>query len=147
MSQKEDKSEYYTGEAKFAPIPLTVSSPVIKPENKGKIKAAAVESMQKQAEQQIAMLRRQAETIMEQVKEIEQRLQVSYGIYEAEIKFTPKVNEVYHLYEKESNKILSFIGPKEWGKKLPYDKFLASVKLLADRTWEVLVSEEGIIAV
>ncbi len=47
--------------------------------------------MQKQANQQIDMLKKQAETIMEQVREIENRLQVSYGIYEAEMKFTPKL--------------------------------------------------------
>ena len=137
MKQEEDKP-YYTGEAKFSPIPLHVSSPVIRPEDKGKLKTSAVETMQKQANQQIAMLRKQAEVIMSQVKEIEQRLEVSYGIYEAEMKFTPQINEAYHLYEKKGNKILSFISPKEWGPKMPYDRFLASVKLLPDRTWEVL---------
>ncbi|NNJ55980.1 MAG: DUF2452 domain-containing protein [Bacteroidia bacterium] len=94
--------------------------------------------MQKQANQQIAILRKQAEVIMGQVKEIEQRLEVSYGIYEAEMKFTPQINELYHLYKKEGNKVLSFISPKEWGSKMPYDLFLASVKLLPDKTWEVI---------
>ncbi|NNJ56795.1 MAG: DUF2452 domain-containing protein [Bacteroidia bacterium] len=138
MKQEEDNKPYYTGEAKFSPIPLIVSSPVIRPEDKGKIKSSAVETMQKQANQQIAMLRKQAEVIMGQVKEIEQRLEVSYGIYEAEMKFTPQINELYHLYEKEGNKVLSFISPKEWGSKMPYDLFLASVKLLPDKTWEVI---------
>lgn len=140
MTEEKYTSIYYTGEAKFSPIPLSVSSPVINPENKGKIKASAVEAMQKQAEQQISMLRKQAEVIMNQVREIENRLQVSYGIYEAEIKFTPQINDFYHLYEKEGKKILSFISPKEWGAKMPYDKFLATVKLLPDKTWEVIVS-------
>ncbi|MEY2924962.1 MAG: hypothetical protein RLZZ337_1510 [Bacteroidota bacterium] len=140
MTEEKYTSIYYTGEAKFSPIPLSVSSPVINPENKGKIKASAVEAMQKQAEQQISMLRKQAEVIMNQVREIENRLQVSYGIYEAEIKFTPQINDFYHLYEKEGKKILSFISPKEWGAKMPYDKFLATVKLLPDKTWEVIES-------
>ena len=56
MSEEKDNKPYYTGEAKFSPIPLSVSSPMIKAENKGKIKASAVETMQKQANQQIAML-------------------------------------------------------------------------------------------
>ncbi|MDG2455266.1 MAG: DUF2452 domain-containing protein [Bacteroidia bacterium] len=139
MSEEKDDKPYYTGEAKFSPIPLSVSSPMIKAENKGKIKASAVETMQKQANQQITMLKKQADVIMAQVREIEARLQVSYGIYEAEMKFTPKIGEVYHLYEKEDNKILSFISPEEWGSRLPYDSFLATVLLLADRTWEVKV--------
>lgn len=142
--EKENKPSYYTGEAKFSPIPLTVSSPVIKAENKGKIKASAVETMQKQANQQIAMLKKQADVIMNQVREIEARLQVSYGIYEAEMKFTPKIGEHYHLYEKDGGKILSFISPDEWGERMPYDAFLATVLLLADRTWEVKVrNDEG----
>ena len=100
--------------------------------------------MQKQANQQIAMLKKQADVIMDQVREIEARLEVSYGIYEAEMKFTPKIGELYHLYEKDGNKILSFISPQEWGERMPYDSFLASVNLLADRTWEVMVrNEEG----
>lgn len=142
--EKDNKPSYYTGEAKFSPIPLTVSSPMIKAENKGKIKASAVETMQKQANQQIAMLKKQADTIMAQVREIEARLQVSYGIYEAEMKFTPKIGELYHLYEKDEQKILSFISPDEWGERMPYDAFLATVLLLADRTWEVKVrNDEG----
>jgi hypothetical protein len=139
MSEDKEMKTYYTGEAKFSPIPLSVSSPVINPENKGKIKASAVEAMQKQAEQQMAMLRKQADVIMAQVREIEARLEVSYGVYEAEMKFTPKINETYHLYEKEGNKILSFISPEEWGARMPYDTFIASVLLLPDRTWEVKV--------
>ncbi len=137
MKHEEENKPYYTGEAKFSPIPLLVSSPVIRPEDKGKIKSSAVETMQKQANQQIAMLRKQAEVIMEQVREIEQRLEISYNIYEAEMKFTPQINQFYHLYETNGKKVLSFISPKEWGNKMPYDKFLASVKLLPDRTWEV----------
>jgi hypothetical protein len=144
MSEDKEVKQYYTGEAKFSPIPLSVSSPVIKAEDKGKIKTSAVETMQKQANQQIAMLRKQADVIMEQVREIEARLAVSYGIYEAEIKFTPKIGEHYHLYEKDGQKILSFISPQEWGERMPYDTFLATVNLLADRTWEVMVrNEEG----
>jgi hypothetical protein len=142
MSKNNENTPYFNGDAKFSPIPLTVSSPQIKAENKGKIKASAVETMQKQAKQQIDMLKKQAETIMEQVQQIEDRLQVSYGIYEAEMKFTPKIGEEYHLYEKEGQKILSFISPNEWGKNMPYDQFLATVLLLADRTWEVRVEDD-----
>jgi len=144
MSEEKEKkpTTYYTGEAKFSPVPLTVSSPVIKAENKGKIKASAVETMQKQANQQIAMLKKQADVIMAQVREIEARLEVSYGIYEAEMKFTPKIGALYHLYEKDGQKVLSFISPEEWGERMPYDAFVASVLLLADRTWEVKVRND-----
>ena len=41
MSKNNENTPYYTGDAKFSPIPLTVSSPQIKAENKGKIKASS----------------------------------------------------------------------------------------------------------
>jgi hypothetical protein len=45
----------------------------------------------------------------------------------------------YHLYEKKSgDRVLSMLSPADWGKKIPFEKFVASVKLLGDRTWEVL---------
>jgi hypothetical protein len=34
--------------------------------------------------------------------------------------------------------VLSMLSPADWGKKIPFEKFVASVKLLGDRTWEVL---------
>jgi hypothetical protein len=60
------------------------------------------------------------------------------------MKFTPQIHEIYHLYEKNGTKILSFISPDEWGERMPYDSFIASVLLLPDKTWEVKVrNEEG----
>lgn len=139
--EKEPKKpieNYYTGESKFSPIPLSVSSPIIKPENIGKVKANAAEVMHKQAQQQIDILKKQAEVIMNQVREIEERVKISYEIYEAEMRFTPHIHNIYYLYQKENKKILSFISPTEWGKRMPYDECIAKVKLLADKTWEIL---------
>ncbi|KHJ37881.1 hypothetical protein PBAC_18930 [Pedobacter glucosidilyticus] len=138
-SQSKEKSLYYTGEAKFSPVPLTVSSPVIKPIDKNKLRANAVESMHMQANQQISMLRKQAELIMEQVKDIEERLKISELIYTAEMKFKPVIGQLYHLYQKEDHTFLvSMIAPAEWGRSKTFKKFVSTVKLLADHTWEVL---------
>lgn len=139
--EKEPKKSddiYYTGSSKFSPIPLSVSSPVIKPENMGQVRANAVEVMHKQAQQQIEMLKKQAEVIMQQVREIEERVKISYDIYEAEMKFTPHIHNIYYLYEKNEKRILSFISPEEWGSKMPYERMVAKVRLLPDKTWEVL---------
>jgi hypothetical protein len=35
------------------------------------------------------------------------------------------------------------IGPKEWGKKMPFNKFIAKVKLLSDHTWDVYYQGEN----
>ncbi|MFI5221661.1 MAG: DUF2452 domain-containing protein [Bacteroidia bacterium] len=137
-----EEFESYTGEASLSPIPLTISSPVIKPEDRNQIKANAVEAMHHYANQEITMLKRQAEVIMQQVREIEQRLKISEQIYQSEIRFVPVVNQVYHLYEKQDHYSLSLVSPEEWGNSRHSRKFVASVKLLGDHSWEMLWIEK-----
>ncbi|MBK0383761.1 DUF2452 domain-containing protein [Pedobacter sp. SD-b] len=134
------ETEYYTGEAKFSPVPMSVSSPAIKPIDKNKIRANAVEAMHMQAHQQIAMLRKQAELIMQQVKEIEDRLKISELIYKAEMRFKPVMGQIYHLYEKEEKGsfLVSMIAPQEWGRSKKFSRFLSTIRLLSDSTWDIL---------
>jgi hypothetical protein len=140
MSLEEVKEkQYYTGNQAFAPIPLHVGSAIIRPIDKGKLKVTALETVEKQANQQISMLKKQAELIMQQVREIEIRVRIAEEIYTADISFEPVIGNDYHLYEKKSSdRVLSMLSPADWGKKIPFEKFVASVKLLGDRTWEVL---------
>lgn len=132
--------ESYSGEASLSPIPLSIGSPVIKPEDKNQIKANAVEAMHHYANQEIAMLKRQADLIMQQVREIESRLSISEQIYQSDIRFTPVVNQVYYLYEKDDHFLLSLIGPDEWGRSKNTRKYVASVKLLGDHSWDVIAT-------
>ncbi len=136
--KEEHEHEYYKGESSLAPIPLHVGSAPIKAVDKGKLKATAFEAMRQHANQQISMLRKQAELLMEQVKEIEERVEVSRQIYEADFRFVPEVGNTYHLYEKGTQRILSLIGPGEWGRSAKFDRHIASVRLLGDKTWEIL---------
>lgn len=112
----EDTNNYYTGKPSLSPVPLHVASAIIRPYNKQQIKTVALETVEKQANQQIAMLKRQADLIMLQVKEIEERVKVSAEIYMADINFVPVIGNTYHLYEKNENRILSLVGPQEWGR-------------------------------
>ena len=133
------KDAIYQGELSNAPYALSVSSPKIEPIDKRLLKANAHESMQHQAEQQISMLKKQAELLMKQAKEIEERLVVSHAIYKADINFEPIINGIYHLYQKEDgSQQLSMVAPYEWGKKMPFQAYLHTVRLMADRTWDVL---------
>ncbi len=133
------KDAIYQGELSNAPYALSVSSPKIEPIDKRLLKANAHESMQHQAEQQISMLKKQAELLMKQAKEIEERLAVSHAIYKADINFEPIINGIYHLYQKEDGtQQLSMVAPYEWGNKMPFQAYLHTVRLMADRTWEVL---------
>jgi hypothetical protein len=133
------KDAIYQGELSNAPYALSVSSPKIEPIDKRLLKANAHESMQHQAEQQISMLKKQAELLMKQAKEIEERLAVSHAIYKADINFEPIINGIYHLYQKEDgSQQFSMVAPYEWGKKMPFQAYLHTVRLMADRTWDVL---------
>ncbi len=141
---KENKDKpIYDGEASFAPYPLSISSPEIKPEDKRLIKGNAHEAMQHQAQQQISILRKQAELIMKQVRAIEERVEISKKIYEADMRFTPDIGQVYHLYRKNGKNAITMISPDEWGANMPYDAYIASMKLLADKSWDIINKNEN----
>lgn len=132
------KDALFQGDAHNAPYALSVSSPKIQPIDKRMLVANAHESMQHQAEQQISMLKKQAELLMKQAKAIEDRLSLSHAIYKADINFEPVIHGIYHLYQKDDgSQVLSMVAPYEWGRNAPYT-FLNTVRLLADRTWEIL---------
>jgi hypothetical protein len=128
----------YIGPANLSPIPLSVGSPIIKAEDKGKIRANAVEAMHHYANQEMALLKKQADLIMEQVREIENRLQVSENIYTSDMRFQPVIGQIYHLYEKDDHFKLSIIGPTEWGRSKTVGNYVASVKLLGDHSWDIV---------
>lgn len=121
----------------------TVGGAVIKPEDKGKIKGRAVSAMHEQTDMQMGQIYEQMQTLAGQAKAIKDRLEISERIYRAEMRFEPLISHIYHLYEKGSKDVLSMIGPNEFGKSLPFDSFIATVKLLADHTWEILEKGEG----
>jgi hypothetical protein len=128
----------YIGPANLSPIPLSVGSPIIKAEDKGKLRANAVEAMHHYANQEMALLKKQADLIMEQVREIENRLKVSENIYTSDMRFQPVIGQVYHLYEKDDHFKLSIIGPTEWGRSKTVGNYVASVKLLGDHSWDII---------
>jgi hypothetical protein len=94
--------------------------------------------MVQQTEMQLKQLYGQMETLAKQAAELRERAEISYRIYEADMNFQPLVGHTYFLYERADGlSVLSMIASHEWGKKMPYARFLAEVKLLADHTWEV----------
>lgn len=129
--------EYYVGRDALSPVPLRVNSPIIKPENSAKMKAIAVQTMEYQAQQQLEILRRQANVILEEIRNIENRISISNIIYSAEMKFKPLIGKIYYLYEKDGKHTVSMISEIEWGKNMPFDKYVNSITLLADYTWQI----------
>lgn len=126
------------------PYAHTVGGAVIKPVDKGKVKGRAMAAMVQQTEMQMAQLYKQMELLANQAKELQARVNISAKIYESEIGFQPFVGHTYYLYRRKTGKfILSMVAPEEWGKTIPFEAFVAEVKLLADHTWEILRRNES----
>lgn len=120
------------------PYAHTVGGVVIKPVDKGKVKGRAVGAMYEQTELQLDQIRKQVELLAKQAQNIHDRVKISEDIYLAEMNFEPLIGFTYHLYErKNGKKILSMVGPEEWGTRAPME-YIATVKMLSDHTWDVL---------
>ena len=140
LDELRDKTSENPGLISF---PHTVGSAAVKPEDKGKIKGRALAAMQEQTEHQLHQLYEQMQTLAKQANEIQKRVEVSNKIYLAQMNFEPVIGHIYYLYSKENETdVLSMISPREWGKRLPFNSFIASVRLLSDHTWEVMKSKD-----
>lgn len=124
------------------PFAHTRGGVVIKPTDKGKAKGRAVSAMYEQTDMDLDQIRQQIELLATQAKAIQNRVNISERIYLAEMNFGPIIGKIYHLYRRENGgDVMSMIAPHEWGKKAPY-QYVATIKLLADHTWEVLATGE-----
>lgn len=121
------------------PYAHNVGSQIVKPEDQGKLKGRALNAMEHQTDMQLDQIYEQMQLLAEQAKKLQQRKVISEWIYTAEMRFEPLINHIYHLYHKtDGNHLLSLIAPKQWGKSGEHLTFIATVKLLADHTWDIL---------
>ncbi len=119
--------------------PHHAGSALVKPEDKGKIKGRALSAMEHQTDMQLGQIYEQMQLLAEQAKKLNDRKSISEFIYMAEIRFEPLINHVYHLYTKENGDyLLSLIAPNQWGRSKNNFTFIATVRLLADHTWDIL---------
>lgn len=120
----------------------------IKAIDKGKIKGLAMNAMYEQTDMQLDQIKAQIELLARQANEIQNRMTISEEIYAAEMNIDPIVGRTYYLYRRPTadgtlpppglqRAVLSLIAPAEWGPRPPYH-YVATVKLLADHTWEIL---------
>lgn len=120
------------------PYAHSVGGAIIKPMDQGRTKGLAMQAMYEQTDTQLNQIKKQVELLISQAQEIHDRIGISESIYQAECRFKPNIGQTYHLYtNKENGKVLSMIGPNEWGKNAPF-QFDASVRLLADHTWDIV---------
>ena len=122
------------------PYAHTVGGAVTKPIDQGRTKGLAVQAMHKQTDIQLDQIRKQMELLAQQAQKIKQRVEISEIIYGAEMGFKPLISKTYHVYQRANETaVLSVVGPQEWGRRgCPFNNFLATVRLLADHTWEIL---------
>jgi hypothetical protein len=114
-------------------------SALIKPEDQGKIKGRSLSAMEHQTDMQLSQIYEQMQLLAEQAKRLQDRKTISEFIYTSEIRFEPLINHTYFLYKKaDSTFALSLVGPDQWGRSRKSLVYIATVKLLADHTWEVL---------
>lgn len=121
------------------PYAHTVSGPAFKPTRRGAITNRAVSAMEEQAEMQMGQIQQQIELLAQQAKAIQRRTEISRLIYGSKMNFQPVIGHTYFLYEKsDGSYVLSMVEPSQWGRSMPFEAFVATVKLLGDHTWEVL---------
>lgn len=139
MNQSKGKPDNVTETPSTLPYAHHAGSALIKPIDKGKVKGRALMAMEEQTHLQMDQIREQIELLASQAKALQDRVEISEKIYQAEVNFEPLISHVYHLYEKKDGRwTLSMIGPNDWGRSLKYASFLATVKLMADHTWDIL---------
>lgn len=119
--------------------PHHAGSAIVKPEDQGKIKGRALSAMEHQTDMQLGQIYEQMQLLADQAKKLQDRKTISEFIYLAEMRFEPLINHVYHLYKKEnSTYLLSLIAPDQWGRSRKSFEWVATVRLLADHTWDIL---------
>jgi hypothetical protein len=119
-----------------------VGSPAIKPEDPGRAKGKSLLAMYQQTDNQLAQVYKQVELMLAQAQAIQNRRIISERIYAAQMPSEPVIGQTYYLYRRdERTDVVSLVAPNEWGRSFKFQAFIASIQLMADRTWQVV--EEG----
>lgn len=124
------------------PYAHTLGGAIIRPLDKGRIEGLAMSAMYEQTGDKLNQIKDQIELLVEQAQKIHNRIGISEKIYEAKYNFKPIIGQMYYLYQKEEEYILSMISPEEWGKSMPYE-FLSRAKVLSDHTWDVKLEKDN----
>ena len=131
----------YVSEKRSSPFPTEIGGTSFSGDQGEAQKRVSLQTMQHHAQEQINKLQKQADLLVRQAGEIENRMALAEKIGEARYNFKPVLLKTYYLYQKPTGNrqlILTLIGPEEWDGSSPYGKLLAMVRQLGDSTWETL---------
>lgn len=125
------------------PYAHTIGSAEIKPYDESKIRGKAMAAMYEQTNASMHQIREQIDNLILQAKEIHRRTRISERIYGSAVGFEPMIGKIYHLYIRpDDESFLSMVAPEEWGRSAKF-KFVATVKMLHDHTWDILESTDN----
>ncbi len=118
--------------------PNHVGSALIRPDDQGKIRGLSLQAMYEQTGISLDQIRGQIALLLDQAREIQDRITFSEKIYLADCGFEPVIGKSYHLYKRtDGSEFLSMISPEEWTSRYQFT-FLTTVVLLSDHTWKVI---------
>ena len=151
-----ERSQSYADGKRSKPYATEAGSPPIKVEPVDKQKEKSLSAMRQHAAKQIDQLQQQADLLVKQARQIENRVKLAEKIGKARFGFKPVLLHPYFLYcrnyknanhEKigtllDDKLTLSLIAPEEWNGACPYGELLAIVRQLGDSSWELV--EKGI---
>ena len=132
--------DYVSGK-RSSPFPTEIGGTSFSGDQGEARKRGSLQAMRHHAQEQINKLQKQADLLVRQAGEIENRMALARKIGEARYNFKPVLLKTYYLYQKPTGNrelILTLIGPEEWDGSSPYGKLLAKVRQLGDSTWETL---------
>tara|TARA_R110002012_G_C11203983_1_gene560269 strand:- start:54 stop:437 length:384 start_codon:yes stop_codon:yes gene_type:complete len=118
--------------------PMSTLSAPVKPNDMTTFKQEQKNLTEHYVQQEWARLKQQADLIMKQAKDLEQRAELADLINKATYNFKTIVLRDYALYQNGEDYILSMILPHEWETKWVA---LGLVRKLADTTWEWVDSQ------
>ena len=97
--------------------------------------------MEHHANRQIESLQEQANVLVKQAQEIQDRVKLAHLVSRAQYSFKPIMLKEYYLYKKNVLYRLTLISPEEWPSHIecPYGECVAVVRQLGDSTWEEII--------
>jgi hypothetical protein len=133
LSKRPD-NEVFDGErgyyAKILPYGSNVGAPVIHPLDITPWKRDGVKRVNERLYTKFEELKREYEILMDELKWNEL-------VYSATFNFEPIIGQVYYLYKKENEHILSIISPGEWGNRYKLE-WVGSFQLGSDKNWVMI---------
>ena len=153
---KNEQPLSYAEGKRSKPYATEAGSPLIKVEPVDEQKEKSLSAMRHHAAKQIDKLQQQADLLVKQARQIENRVELAEKIGKARFGFKPVLLHPYFLYCRNGkytnyDKIesppddkltLSLIAPEEWNGECPYGELLVIVRQLGDSTWELIENDE-----